>query len=557
MRKHGGRDVSDLVASIRSLGVIQPLLVRPNCEGFEVVAGQRRLLACQALEQETGKAEPVPCAILDTGDDAAAIEASLAENIARLPMDELDQYEAFSALKAGGQSVDDIAAHFGITERLVKQRLAIANLYDPILNAYRNDELDAPTLRALTMATKTRQKAWFKLFRDPENEAPTGRWLKAWLFGGSEIPISSALFPIEDYNGNIVSDLFGEDQYFDDPVKFHKLQLEAIIHKQAAYLDDGWGDVIIMNTGDHWSSWDKVKRGKTEGGKVYISCSANGEVGFHEGWLPEKEARRRDKTQAKANGEDKAQATDRPELTKAAMTYLALHRHNAVRMELLKHPQIALRLMAAHCIAGSGLWNVDPEMQYTNRNQAITDSLEASKAQLAFDKERQAVRDLLTFKDKEGCLVKPRFKTEDICTVFAHLLDLPDKDVLRILTFIMAETLQADTAVIEALGHMLNVDMDDWWTPDDTFFELLRDKPMINTMLAEIGGKATATGNITATAKVQKSVIKACLAGTGGRKKVKAWKPRYMRFPMQAYTKRKGLPAIEQWKTVKKLFDKN
>ena len=213
--------------------------------------------------------------------------------------------------------------------------------------------------------------------------------------------------------------------------------------------------------------------------------------------------------------------------------------------------------MAAHCIAGSGLWNVDPEMQYTNRNQAITDSLKASKAQLAFDKERQAIRDLLTFKDKEGCLVKPRFKTEDICTVFARLLDLPDKDVLRILTFIMTETLQADTAEIEALGHMLNVDMDDWWTPDDTFFELLRDKPMINAMLTEIGGKATATGNITATAKVQKSVMKACLAGTDGRKKVKAWKPRYMRFPMQSYTKRKGLPAIEQWKTVKKLFDKN
>ena len=124
VRKHGGKDVSDLVASIRSLGVIQPLLVRPNCEGFEVVAGQRRLLACQALEQETGKADPVPCAVLDTGDDAAAIEASLAENTTRLPMDEIDQYDAFATLKAKGRTIADIASQFGVTELLVKKRLA-------------------------------------------------------------------------------------------------------------------------------------------------------------------------------------------------------------------------------------------------------------------------------------------------------------------------------------------------------------------------------------------------------------------------------------------------
>ena len=85
VRKHGSSDISDLVASIRSMGVIQPLLVRPNCDGFEVVAGQRRLLACQVLCEEQGNAEAVPCAVLGTDDDAAALEASLAENVARLP----------------------------------------------------------------------------------------------------------------------------------------------------------------------------------------------------------------------------------------------------------------------------------------------------------------------------------------------------------------------------------------------------------------------------------------------------------------------------------------
>jgi ParB family chromosome partitioning protein len=109
---------------------------------------------------------------------------------------------------------------------------------------------------------------------------------------------------------------------------------------------------------------------------------------------------------------------------------------------------------------------------------------------------------------------------------------------------------------VEALGYLLKVDMEQWWTPDEAFFELLRDKPAINAMLAEVAGGDVAKARITDTARAQKDVIAACLAGTGGRKQVKNWKPRYMRFPMQPYTSRKGLPAAEQWNAVRKLFDK-
>ena len=65
------------------------------------------------------------------------------------------------------------------------------------------------------------------------------------------------------------------------------------------------------------------------------------------------------------------------------------------------------------------------------------------------------------------------------------------------------------------------------------------------------------SGNhLTATAKVQKAEIVTTLAGDKGRKKVKGWTPRYMRFPTQPYTKRGSLPAAENWKAVRKLFDK-
>jgi len=97
VRKYGAKDCADLVTSIRSLGLLQPLLVREVVDGFEVIAGQRRLNACRILAEEDD-IDPIPCLVMADGDDAAAIEASLAENIERLPMDEIDQYKAFAKL---------------------------------------------------------------------------------------------------------------------------------------------------------------------------------------------------------------------------------------------------------------------------------------------------------------------------------------------------------------------------------------------------------------------------------------------------------------------------
>ena len=49
VRKHGAKDIDSLAASIAAIGIIQPLLVRKNCDGFDVIAGQRRYLAARKL----------------------------------------------------------------------------------------------------------------------------------------------------------------------------------------------------------------------------------------------------------------------------------------------------------------------------------------------------------------------------------------------------------------------------------------------------------------------------------------------------------------------------
>lgn len=551
VRKIGGKDIDDLIPSIRSLGVIQPLLVRPNCEGFEVVAGQRRYNALLKIA-EADTVAPVPCIVMDEGDDAKAIEASLAENIARLPMDEIDQYKAFAALVAKGLSSSDIASQFGVTERLVQQRMAIANLIAPVLTLYRNGDIGADTVRALTLATKRQQKEWVRLLKSDDEYAPLGRRLKDWLFGGNHIPVSNALFDLSTYDGAIVSDLFGDDQYFSDSAKFWSLQSAAIARAKDQYLADGWHDVEVMEIGAFWSSWEYRAISKKDGGRVYVQIASDGEVSFHEGYLTEKEAK---KLERKSGTDDGAKA-ERCELTKPMQNYLDLHRHAAVRQQLLSHQGVALRLAVASIIAGSNLWQCHAEPQKA-ANDAIEASLDGNKAQAAFADERQAVRGLLGIEETGDETLVPRKddwdKSRDLYRIFAALLKLGDEAVNRVLTFVVAETLPSGSALVDVLGALFETDMTQVWKADETFLDLLRDKEAINAMLADIGGKQVASANLTSMSKIQKQIVAKFLDGSRTPAKPD-WQPRYMGFPMRGYTKRGGIDAVDRYKAVKKLF---
>ena len=79
-------DVSDILPSVRKRGVLQSLIVRPDAEEgrFRISAGRRRFTAASIVAREGGPARPLPCGILEEGDDADAIEASMIENLARL-----------------------------------------------------------------------------------------------------------------------------------------------------------------------------------------------------------------------------------------------------------------------------------------------------------------------------------------------------------------------------------------------------------------------------------------------------------------------------------------
>ncbi|ROT95384.1 ParB/RepB/Spo0J family partition protein [Altererythrobacter sp. FM1] len=558
--RHGTKppDVSDILATVKARGVIVPLIVRAGeDEGrpgmFAIIAGARRFHAATLAAKESGEADALPCAIMEAGDDAAALEASLIENIARLDPDEVAQWESFTWLiQKEGRSVEQIAQTFGLTDLHVRRVLALGNLLPRIRTLYREGEINAASIRHLTLATKAQQKAWLALFDSEDDYCPTGHQLKSWLFGGVSIPTKHALFPLETYKGRIIADLFGEDGIFADSDQFWRAQNAAIAAKRGAFLAEGWGEVEVMEPGQYFHSWEYERTPRDKGGKVFISISHQGEVECHEGWLSGRDAKKARALEARcgATEADRQAARDqRSETTGPLQTYIDLHRHAAARAMLTDHPAIALRLMVAHVIAGSPLWNVRVEDQHV-RNEAIATSVETSAAETLFDEKRRMVLALL---DLPPDAPNVTGSGDDLAAIFSRLISLGDHDVMAILAVVMGETMQAGSAIVEAVGSYLKVDMARFWTPDDALFDLIRDRQVANALLREVAGKGIADGNVAEKVKTQKAIIRDCLHGANGRQPVEGWVPKWLRFPASSYTVR-PFATLAKWKQVEPLI---
>jgi ParB family chromosome partitioning protein len=538
MRARGSKpDIANILPSIRARGVLVPLIVRANGspDTYEIVAGKRRYHAALAVAEDGG-IEELPCAVMAAGDDAAALEASLIENVARLDPDEVTRWESFTRLVREGRSPEDIALTFGLTELQVKRTLALGNLLPRIRGLFRKGEIDVSTVRHLTLASKTRQREWLGLLDDPEVYCPTGHQLKAWLFGGASIPVGAALFDMAEYPGEVVSDLFGDERWFADSAAFWTAQTAAIEAKADSYRDAGWSEVVVLPTGEAFHSWEHDRCPKRKGGKVFIAVGMRGDVAIHEGYVSLKEARKREQ------GEP-VEKPVRPEISAPIQNYVDLHRHAAVRADLASQPSVALRLMVAHTIVGSSLWNVHIEAQRAH-SDAIAESVEGCAAEAVFDEKRRAVLALLGF-DPETPTVSGGYDGEHgLAGLFVRLLQLPDPAVFDVAAIVMGETLEAGSALVELLGPLLGTDMAKVWQADDALLDLIRDREVIGCVLADAAGEAVAGANEAATGKVKRKIVRDCLTGENGRAKIEAWVPRWMAFPPAAYTERGGVPTV-------------
>jgi ParB family chromosome partitioning protein len=522
---------ANILPTVREKGILQDLIVRPNNNGFEIVAGRRRFYSAKVIEAERGEFAPLPCKVLDKDDDAEALEISLIENVAREDVDELSQYETYSRLILLGREPSQIAGAFGITEKLVRQRLAIANLLPRIRDLYRDEQIEADDLQILTLATKSQQRAYLALI--DKNDAPRGSYLRDWLFGGDAVSTTHALFDLATYSGNITDDLFGENRYFADSKAFWKMQDEAIAAKRDTYLAAKWYEVVILERGHRFDNWNFVKAKKMQGARVYIAVADSGEVNCHEGYISQGEATKaRSKKEKAKKGEliTDEDAAPKSAITNKMQNYIELHQHAAVRLTLIEQPSIAMRLLLAHVIASSGNWTVRPDNQRAEGND-IRDSVAISQAQTLFAAEREEVRALLgpVSVDEEG------EADQTICgnghgnaattgEVYQRLGKLKPDALIRLTAFIMAETLASGSDAVAIIGAEQKIDVRANWTPDQTFFDLVRDRASLNAMLADAASKKEANKLVSAKAKDQRAALATAATANPG------WSPAWLRF---------------------------
>ena len=532
-------DLANILPSVRARGVLVPLIVRANGspETYEIVAGKRRYYSALAVAEETGEAEPLPCAVIAAGDDAAALEASLIENIARLDPDEVTRWETFTRLVREGRRPEDIASTFGLTDLQVRRTLALGNLLPRIRGLYRRGEIDAATVRHLTLASKGKQREWLALFDDETAYCPTGSQLKAWAFGGASIPVSAAQFDLADYTGEIVSDLFGDERYFANAETFWAAQIAAIDARTQAYRDAGWSEVVVLPTGTAFQTWEYERRTEAKGGRVYISVGQRGDVAVYEGYVTVKEARR------EAKGEALTERPARPETSAILNDYIDLHRHAAIRAKLADAPGVALRVAVAQLIAGSALWSVRVASQRAGTD-VVTESVEISPSEGRFDAKRRAILAMLAFDPETPTVTGGNGYDEGLTQLFVKLSTLSDADVLAVLAIVVGETLDPRSDIVDVLGLHLCVDMAAVWQADAAFVDALRDREVLLAMIGEVAGPAVADANVKEPVKTLRMILRDCVDGTGGRAKAEGWVPRWLTFPATAYTGRGGVGSV-------------
>ena len=167
-RTFGEAGLDDLTASVRRHGVLQPLLVRRNGDGYVLIAGARRLRAAKLAGCTT-----VPARVLDL-DDAAADEAAIIENLHREDIGPLDEGISFQRLVAGGRPIDEVAAALGKSKGYVYQRISLTRLVPAVQDLLARDVL--PLVYALKIAVvpvEHQEEALAQCFRPLFREAPT------------------------------------------------------------------------------------------------------------------------------------------------------------------------------------------------------------------------------------------------------------------------------------------------------------------------------------------------------------------------------------------------
>ncbi len=253
--------LGELAESIRTNGLIQPITVRPNSNGFEIVAGARRFRAAQLAEQFS-----LPARIVDI-DDAQALEWQLVENSQRVDVHPYEEAQGFQRLlDMPGYDVATLVEKSGKSAAHVYARLSLLQLVPAVAEAFSKELITASHANLLARLPQEHQatayeQCWRKDWQDKEPHLLPAKHLSAWIQNNLYLSLADAPFSKEDttlnpqagacitcprrsgFNTTLFADVQG-DQCLDAPC-FHTkvnahIDREVAAHPELIQIENGY-----------------------------------------------------------------------------------------------------------------------------------------------------------------------------------------------------------------------------------------------------------------------------------------------------------------------------
>ena len=297
--------MADILPSVRKRGVIQPVIVRPNCAPRRMAASRssrargasppRGIVADERARRAAGP--PEPTAVRDPRRGRRCRRGrGVADREYRAARcrrgDAMGDASPGWSRKAAASTRSPRRSGCPTSRSSASSRSAICCRASATM--YAAEEIDRATVRHLTLASKRQQTGWLALADDPDKpcaDRPPGQGMAARRAvrrrSRSRCSTSTA-------SGlATVSDLFGEDALFrrrrarSGPRRTRRSRSAARPISRTAGRD-----VVIVPASEYFQSWEYEKTPKRKGGRVYIDVRSTGEVTFHEGYVSRQEAAR-------------------------------------------------------------------------------------------------------------------------------------------------------------------------------------------------------------------------------------------------------------------------
>jgi ParB family chromosome partitioning protein len=164
-------ELQELADSIKQVGVLQPVLVRPKGRMFEIVCGERRYRA-----SELAKTKTIP-AIVRTMTDDEALEAAITENLIRVDITPIEEAVAYKKLADTGRyDVNSLAVRFGKSETYIRNRMRLNDLTDELLNLVGKNVISVSVALELCKYGRETQTVIFEKHLQDNPDSPYNDW---------------------------------------------------------------------------------------------------------------------------------------------------------------------------------------------------------------------------------------------------------------------------------------------------------------------------------------------------------------------------------------------